>query len=115
LTLPFGIIYFVGKIAAPVVTRVLGLSQETVGALIIDFLRKNVAVGMLIPLGLTRIQLIVASVILVMYFPCGATFTTLIKELEVVDVLKSTGIMIIPSLVVGGLLNLILPGLKTGQ
>ena len=108
-------IYFVGKIAAPVVTRVLRLPQETVVALIIGFLRKDVAVGMLIPLGLTLIQLIIASVVLAMYFPCGATFTTLIKELEVVDVLKSTGIMIISSLVVGGLLNPILPGLKTGQ
>jgi ferrous iron transport protein B len=93
----------------------LGLPQETVGALIIGFLRKDVAVGMLIPLELTLKQLIIASVVLAMYFPCGATFTTLIKELEVVDMLKSTGIMIISSLVVGGLLNPILPGLKTGQ
>ena len=108
-------IYFVGEIAAPVVTRVLGLPQETVGASIIGFLRKDVAVGMLIPLGLTLIQLIIASVVLTMYFPCGAAFTKLIKELEVVDVLKSTGIMIISSLVVGGLLNPILPGLKIGQ
>ena len=108
-------IYFVGKIAAPVVTRVLRLPQETVVALIIGFLRKDVAVGMLISFGLTLIQLIIASVVLTMYFPCGAAFTKLIKELEVVDVLKSTGIMIISSLVTGGLLDAILPGLKTGQ
>ena len=104
----FGIIQFVGKITAPVVTRVLGLPQEAVGALIVGFLRKDVAVGMLIPLGLTAKQLIIASVVLAMYFPCVATFTTLVKELGVVDMLKSAGIMIISSLVVGGLLNLIL-------
>lgn len=103
----FGIIQFVGKITAPVVTRVLGLPQEAVGALIVGFLRKDVAVGMLIPLGLTAKQLIIASVVLAMYFPCVATFTTLVKELGVVDMLKSAGIMIISSLVVGGLLNLI--------
>ncbi|MBA7645397.1 hypothetical protein ES703_53153 [subsurface metagenome] len=104
-----GIIQFVGRITAPVVTRVLGLPQEAVGALIIGFLRKDVAVGMLIPLGLTVKQLIIASVVLAMYFPCVATFTTLVKELGFVDMLKSAGIMIVSSLVVGGLLNLILP------
>jgi len=104
----FGIIQFVGKITAPVVTRVLGLPQEAIGALIVGFLRKDVAVGMLIPLGLTAKQLIIASVVLAMYFPCVATFATLVKELGVVDMLKSAGIMLISSLVVGGLLNLVL-------
>jgi ferrous iron transport protein B len=105
----FGIIQFIGKITAPVVTRILGLPAEAVGALIVGFLRKDVAVGMLIPLGLTVKQLVIASVVLAMYFPCVATFTTLIKELGVVDMLKSAAIMIISSLLVGGLLNLILP------
>jgi len=106
----FGIIQFAGKITAPVVTRVLGLPQEAVGALIVGFLRKDLAIGMLIPLGLTVKQLVIASVVLAMYFPCVATFTTLVKELGVVDMLKSAAIMIVSSLVVGGLLNLILPG-----
>lgn len=105
----FGIIQFVGKITAPVVTRVLGLPQDAVGALIVGFLRKDVAVGMLIPLGLTIKQLVIASVVLAMYFPCVATFTTLVKELGVVDMLKSATIMIVSSLIVGGVLNLILP------
>ena len=106
----FGIIQFVGKITSPVVTGILGLPQEAVGALIIGFLRKDVAVGMLVPLGLTVKQLIIASVVLAMYFPCVATFTTLAKELGFADMLKSTAIMIISSLIVGGLLNLVLPG-----
>ena len=103
-----GIIQFAGRIAAPVVTRVLGLPPEAVGALIIGFLRKDVAVGMLVPLGLTLKQLIIACVVLAMYFPCVATFTTLAKELGYVDMLKSAAIMIVSSLIVGGLLNLIL-------
>jgi len=107
----FGVIQFVGEITGPVVTRVLGLPKEAVGALIIGFLRKDVAVGMLVPLGLTIKQLIVASVVLAMYFPCVATFTTLIKELGVVDMLKSAVIMIISSIIVGGLLNLLLPAM----
>jgi ferrous iron transport protein B len=104
-----GIIQFVAKFTAPVVTQLLGLPSEAVGALIIGFLRKDVAVGMLIPLGLTAKQLIIASVVLAMYFPCVATFTILVKELGFVDMMKSAGIMVISTLVVGGLLNLILP------
>ena len=104
-----GIIQFVAKFTAPVVTRLLGLPSEAVGALIIGFLRKDVAVGMLIPLGLTAKQLIIASVVLAMYFPCVATFAAIFRELGFVDMLKSVGIMIVSSLVVGGLLNFILP------
>ncbi len=103
-----GIIEFVSKLTAPIVTGILGLPKEAVGALIIGFLRKDVAVGMLLPLGLNLSQIIVASVVLAMYFPCVATFAVLIKELGIKDMLKSALIMIISALVVGGLLNLIL-------
>jgi ferrous iron transport protein B len=91
-----------------VVTGILGLPREAVGALIIGFLRKDVAVGMLLPLGLNLSQLIVASVVLAMYFPCVATFIILLKEMGVKDMLKTASIMIVTSLIVGGILNLIL-------
>ena len=104
-----GIIEFIGTIARPVVTGIFGLPSETAGALIIGFLRKDVAVGMLAPLGLTLKQLVIASVILTMYFPCVATFAVLVKELGIKDMLKVTGIMIISTLIVGGVLNLTLP------
>jgi ferrous iron transport protein B len=102
------IIKFLGGIAAPVVTGILGLPREAVGALIVGFLRKDVAVGMLLPLGLSLSQLIVASVVLAMYFPCVATFVVLLKELGVKDMLKTTSIMIVASLIVGGILNIVL-------
>ena len=103
-----GAIQFVGRITAPVVTHILGLPSDAVGALIVGFFRKDVAVGMLVPLGLTGKQLVIASVVLAMYFPCVATFATLVRELGIVDMLKSAGIMIVSSLIAGGLLNLIL-------
>jgi ferrous iron transport protein B len=103
-----GIIQFIGRLTAPVITGILGLPRDAVGALIIGFLRKDVAVGMLLPLGLNLSQLIVASVILTMYFPCVATFAVLIKELGIKDMLKSALIMVSSALIVGGLLNLIL-------
>ncbi|MFQ6032313.1 MAG: FeoB small GTPase domain-containing protein [Candidatus Zixiibacteriota bacterium] len=103
-----GIIQFIGWLTAPIITGILGLPGDAVGALIIGFLRKDVAVGMLLPLGLNLSQLIIASVVLTMYFPCVATFAVLIKELGIKDMLKSALIMISSALIVGGLLNLIL-------
>ena len=104
----FGIIQFIGEVTEPLITGFLGLPPEAVGALVVGFLRKDVAIGMLLPLGLTINQAIVASVVLAMYFPCVATFVVLIRELGVVDMIKSSVIMITSAFLVGGLLNLIL-------
>jgi ferrous iron transport protein B len=104
----FGIIQFIGKITAPVFNYLLGLPQEAAGALIMGFLRKDIAVGMLIPLHLSLKQLIVASVVLSMYFPCVATFAVLLKELGIIDLLKSTLVMVLTTLITGYLLNMIL-------
>lgn len=104
----FGIIQFIGKIASPVFNHFLGLPEEAAGALIMGFLRKDIAVGMLVPLQLSLKQLIVASVVLSMYFPCVATFAVLLKELGIKDLLKSTLIMVLAALITGGILNTIL-------
>ncbi len=103
-----GIIQFLGRLASPVITGVLGLPRDAVGALIIGFLRKDVAVGMLLPLNLNLGQLVTASVVLTMYFPCVATFAVLLKELGAKDMMKSAAIMLSSALIVGGLLNLLL-------
>ncbi len=103
-----GIIQFLGEITAPIVTGLLGLPKEAVVALVIGFLRKDVAVGMLLPLGLTMKQAVVASVVLAMYFPCIATFTVLVKELGILGMTKSALIMVALALFVGTILNLIL-------
>ncbi len=98
----------IANFTAPVVTGLLGLPKEAVTAIVIGFLRKDVALGMLAPLGLTAEQLVVGSVVLAMFFPCIATFVVLLRELGVVNLLKATGIMITVALITGGLLNLIL-------
>ena len=108
------ILYFVhvfdaiANFTAPVVTGLLGLPKEAVTSLIIGFLRKDVALGMLAPLALTTPQLVVASVVLAMFFPCIATFVVLLKELGVRDFLKSAVVMISAAFITGGVLNLIL-------
>lgn len=102
------IIEFIGGLAEPVVSGILGLPATAVGALVVGFLRKDLAVGMLVPLHLTLKQLIIASVVLTMYFPCVATFAVLIKEFGIKDMFKAALLMIFSTLIAGGLLNLIL-------
>ena len=108
------ILYFTGvfeaiaNFTAPVITNLLGLPKDAVSAIIVGFLRKDVALGMLAPLALSAKQLVVSSVVLAMFFPCIATFIVLLRELGAVSLLKAAGIMIATSLIVGGLLNLIL-------
>jgi len=103
-----GIFDVIANFTAPVVTGLLGLPKEAVTALVIGFLRKDVALGMLAPLALSANQLVVGSVVLAMFFPCIAAFVVLLRELGVINMLKSVGIMIIAALLVGGILNLIL-------
>jgi ferrous iron transport protein B len=103
-----GVFNFIANIAAPVLTGLLGLPKETVVALSIGFLRKDIAVGMLAPLALTAKQLVISTTVLAMVFPCVATFVILARELGARDMLKATGIMIAAALIVGGLQNLIL-------
>ena len=105
----FKIIEVMGNLAKPFITNVLGLPQQAIGALIMGFLRKDIAVGMLIPLGLTEKQLVVASLVLAMYFPCVATFSVLFKELGIKDLIKAVVIMIISSVSVGALVNYLYP------
>ncbi len=99
---------YIANIAAPVINGLLGLPKETVVALAIGFLRKDVAMGMLAPLGLTAKQLVISTTVLAMSFPCVATFVVLARELGARDMLKATGIMIASALIIGSLQNLIL-------
>jgi ferrous iron transport protein B len=103
-----GIFDAIANFTAPVVSGLLGLPKEAVTTLVIGFLRKDAALGMLAPLALSAKQLVVGSVVLAMFFPCIATFVVLLRELGVINMLKAAAIMIVAALLVGGILNLIL-------
>ncbi len=103
-----GIIEFMGGLLKPVVSGLLGLPPDAVGGLIIGFLRRDIAVGMLLPLNLSFRQVVVASVMLTIYFPCVATFAVMFKEFGLKGTLKALGLIVLISLMVGGLLNLVL-------
>lgn len=101
----FKLFDFVTRISAPVIHGLFGLPKEAVVALAIGFVRKDVAVGMLMPLGLSAKQLFIGATLLAISFPCIATFVVMWKELGFKDLLKATFIMIGISIIVGTTLN----------
>ncbi len=103
-----GVFNAIADITAPVLTGLWGLPKETITALAVGFLRKDVAMGMLTPLGLTAKQLVISSTVLAMLFPCVATFVILARELGVRDLLKAVGVMLAAALIMGSLQNLVL-------
>jgi ferrous iron transport protein B len=103
-----GVFDAIANITAPVLTGMWGLPKDTITALAVGFLRKDVAMGMLTPLGLTAKQLVISSTVLAMFFPCVATFVILARELGARDLLKAVGIMIAAALIMGSLQNLVL-------
>ena len=103
-----GVFNVLGSILAPVLTGLWGLPRDTVAALLVGFLRKDAAMGMLSTLALTARQLVISSTVLAMFFPCVASFVVLARELGVRDLFRATGIMLAAVLVMGGLQNLVL-------
>jgi ferrous iron transport protein B len=105
LLLYFRLFDLATKISEPIVRGVFGLPKESVVALLIGFIRKDVAVGMLAPLQLTVKQLFIAATLLAISFPCVATFAIMLKELGFKALIKATAIMLITGLIVGAILN----------
>jgi len=103
-----GLMHQIGLIMRPVVSGFLGLPSDAATALIIGFLRKDVGIGMFAPLDMTAKQLVIASVVLAMYFPCVATFMVMLRELGVSGTLKSVALRLVAALLVGGGLHLLL-------
>lgn len=104
----FKLFDFVTSIFAPIIHGLFGLPKEAVVALAIGFLRKDVAVGMLMPLGLNANQLFIGATLLAISFPCVASFVVLAKELGLKGLIKSTLIMVGISIIVGALLHFVI-------
>lgn len=103
-----GVFDAIANFTAPLVSGIFGLPKEAVVAIIVGFMRKDIAIGMLAPLGLTAGQLVIGSVVLTMFFPCVAAFVMFAKELGFRKLMAAMAIMIIATIIVGGLLNLVL-------
>lgn len=104
----FRLFDFVTSISAPIIHNLFGLPKEAVVALVIGFIRKDVAVGMLMPLGLSVKQLFIGTTLLAISFPCIATFVVIWKELGFKALIKASLIMIGVSILVGTILNFLI-------
>jgi ferrous iron transport protein B len=80
---------------------VLGLPEEIAPIMILGFLRKDVSIALLAPLGLSAGQFVVASVFLSLYMPCMAAFFTLARELGILGALR-IALLVFVSATVGG-------------
>jgi ferrous iron transport protein B len=104
-----GFLDWLGSAVSPIM-HLIGLPGEVSVALITGFFRKDLAIGMLIPIRMAPLQLVIAVTILTVYFPCVATFVVLARELGVKDMLKSVAIMIAIAIIIGFLLRFLLLG-----
>ncbi len=102
-----GVLNFITNNFGFVVTTVLGLPKETIGVILLGFLRKDVSIGLLIPYNLTVKESIVASVFLTLYLPCIATFLTIQKELGFKSIIVVI-LMLLAGITVSTILNLVL-------
>lgn len=98
----------IARAVEPFMQQAFGLPAETALALVVGFLRKDVAVGMLAPLGLAPLQLVKATVLLTLTFPCVATYAVMLRELGWADTAKATGLMLFVAMAAGVLMNLLL-------
>jgi len=103
----FGVTDMLAKFTAPFMQAWFGLPGAAGPALLSGFLRKELAIGMLVPLALSPEQLTIAVTVFA-FFPCIAALAVMLKELRAKDMLKAVAAMILTSLLVGGILRMIL-------
>ena len=106
-----GFLQWLGDVLSPLMNGLFGLPGEASTALVIGFLRKDLAVGMLITIeGMGALQLVIAATMLTIYFPCIATFVVLLRELGIKNMLKSAAIMVSTAIIVGLVMRVVLLG-----
>jgi ferrous iron transport protein B len=86
---------------------VFGVPASATPSLMVGFLRKDLAIGLL-PIGaMTNYQVFKSVILLSIYFPCLATFALLLRELNWKEILATLGFLVAMVFVFGGVLNLI--------
>lgn len=89
----------------PLIEHWLGLPKEASLALLLGFIRRELAVLPLLELDLTTSQLFVGAVVALLYLPCLSVFSVLIKEFGLKIALTISVTTIALALFVGGLFN----------
>ena len=101
-----GVIEWLGNALAPVFVGWFGVPKETAGPLIAAFLRKDLAVAQLSAIEMTKYQMIMAVVLVSIYFPCVATFAMMLRE-GWRESLGALAVLVATVFLYGGLMHLI--------
>ena len=101
------ILSFITELIEKPVHWLFGLPPEIAPVMLLNFLRKDASVALLVPLNLNAYQFIIANIFLVLSTPCVASFMTMIKELGIRTTLKIIGVILLMTLVVTSLLHLL--------
>lgn len=102
-----GVMDWLANSLSPLLSGWFGVPKETVGPLIVAFLRKDLAVAQLSAIEMTRYQMITSVVLVSIYFPCVATFVMLLREGGWKGLLGSLVTLVATVFLYGGLLHLI--------
>jgi ferrous iron transport protein B len=86
---------------------VFGVPASATPSLVVGFLRKDLAIGLLPIEAMTNYQVFKSVILLTIYFPCLATFAMLLRELNWKEILGTLGFLVAMIFVFGGILNLI--------
>ncbi|MFX0089025.1 MAG: ferrous iron transport protein B [Promethearchaeota archaeon] len=112
----FGVLEPAASFLSPVTVGLLGLPLLSGVALLFGVLRKEMALGMLVvvfgttnfALVMTPVQMVVFTIVLVLYIPCVATIAVLGRELGWRNALIIGVSTIVIALLIGGLVNTVL-------
>ncbi|MGE5627969.1 MAG: FeoB small GTPase domain-containing protein [Solirubrobacterales bacterium] len=101
------VLSFITKVMERPANILLGLPPEIAPVMLLNFLRKDASVALLIPLNLTAHQFVIACIFLTLSTPCIASFFTMFKELGGRTATKLIGLMFVISLVSCSFIHLI--------
>jgi ferrous iron transport protein B len=101
------VLEFITEIIKLPANLLLGLPPEIAPIMLLNFLRKDASVALLVPLDLTAKQFIIASIFLTLSTPCVASFFSMIKELGIASALKLTGLVFFIAIASTSLLHML--------
>jgi len=99
------VLSFITKVIQKPANILLGLPSEIAPIMLLNFLRKDASVALLVPLNLTAHQFVVACIFLTLSTPCVASFFTMFKELGAKTSLKLTCLIFLIALVSSSLIH----------
>ncbi|WP_333887867.1 ferrous iron transporter B [Clostridium sp.] len=101
------ILSFITEIIQKPINILLGLPSGIAPIMLLNFLRKDASVALLVPLNLSAHQFIIACIFLTLSTPCIASFFTMFKELGNKTALKLICLMFITAFVSSSIIHFI--------